>query len=426
MLYFTHFVLTQDWCLVTRPPRHLCPLRSSHPPPVFGNSGAGARRAARRLAHRLLCSGRREKVRAPWRGESHARTMSAVIAAGCARRGAEKRREMQHQMAAERKAAERKATRKVRRDAASEEQCVADAGRALKVLTAATTLDELSDALRRGNRLKSYLPELRRAIPEADKRLEEMLTMEEMRPANEEMGIDDYDEFMPRVDPVRMRRAEAVDVLEVGTDASQDDMFRTVWRREAFMRWQLDQNLNPDDPEALAEAATRRFQRVHAAYLALREKEESCKENTDLQNTMPPSGGLGELADEWAICATPRPNRHECDIMRFLVGIDTDLFDLPSCRHVGAAALLDAGSAVSAGERSRQLAGKQALLDAISAAPTPPASAAASTGGPQWAAARKALASAAASVASWPKAKWRWWPGRLVTIAVPWQGTSRV
>ena len=190
--------------------------------------------------------------------------MSAVIAAGCARRGAEKRREMQHQMAAERKAAERKATRKVRRDAASEEQCVADAGRALKVLTAATTLDELSDALRRGNRLKSYLPELRRAIPEADKRLEEMLTMEEMRPANEEMGIDDYDEFMPRVDPVRMRRAEAVDVLEVGTDASQDDMFGTARRREAFMRWQLDQNQNPDDPEAPAEAATRQFQRVHA------------------------------------------------------------------------------------------------------------------------------------------------------------------
>ena len=364
--------------------------------------------------------------------------MSAVIAAGCARRGAEKRREMQHQMAAERKAAERKATRKVRRDAASEEQCVADAGRALKVLTAATTLDELSDALRRGNLLKSYLPELKRAIPKADKRLEEMLTVEEMRPANEEITIDDYDEFMPRVDPVRMRRAEAVDVLEVGTDASQDDMFRTVWRREAFVRWQLDQDQNPDDPEALAEAATRRFQRVHAAYLALREKEESCKENTDLQNTMPPSGGLGELADEWAICATPRPNRHECDIMRFLVGmaeshgIDTDLFDLPSCRHVGAAALLDPGNAVSAGERSRQLAGKQALLDAIlknsgvliSAAPTPAASAAASTGRPLWAAARKALASAAASVASWPRGRWRW-PARRVTIAVPWQGTSR-
>ena len=183
--------------------------------------------------------------------------MSAVIAAGCARRGAEKRREMQHQMAAGRKAAERKATRKVRRDAASEEQCVADAGRALKVLTAATTLDELSDALRRGNLLKSYLPELKRAIPKADKRLEEMLTVEEMRPANEELTIDDYDEFMPRVDPVRMLRAEARNVLEVGTDASQDDMFGTARRREAFMRWQLDQNQNPDDPEAPAEAATR-------------------------------------------------------------------------------------------------------------------------------------------------------------------------
>mmetsp|Transcript_65859 Transcript_65859/g.158838 ORF Transcript_65859/g.158838 Transcript_65859/m.158838 type:complete len:133 (+) Transcript_65859:473-871(+) len=112
----------------------------------------------------------------------------------------------------------------------------------------------------------------------------------------------------------------------------------------------------------------RHGQRVHAAYLALREKEGSCKENIDLQNTMPPSGGLGELADEWAICATPRPNRHECDIMRFLVGmaeshgIDTDLFDLPSCYE-------DQGSTVSAGERERQLlTGKRALSDAISAA----------------------------------------------------------
>ena len=101
--------------------------------------------------------------------------MSAAIAAGAARRGAEKRKEM---------AAERKA----------EEKCVADATKALKKLKAATTLDELSDALRRGNQLKSYLPELRRALPQAGKRLDEMLTVEEMRPANEEMGIDDYDD----------------------------------------------------------------------------------------------------------------------------------------------------------------------------------------------------------------------------------------
>ena len=67
-------------------------------------------------------------------------------------------------------------------------------GQALEKLKAATTLDELSDALRRGNQLKSYLPELRRALPQAGKRLEEMLTVEEMRPANEEMGIDDYDD----------------------------------------------------------------------------------------------------------------------------------------------------------------------------------------------------------------------------------------
>ena len=189
--------------------------------PVVRHFRRGRSVAARRLALRLLCSGRREKVRAPWRGEAHARSMSAVIAAGCARRGAEKRKEMQHQMAAERKAAERKATRKATR---KEENCVADAGRArddltaverkvyrkaaerkeekcvanaemaLEKLKAATTLDELSDALRRGNQLKSYLPELKRALPQAGKRLEEMLTVEEMRPANEEMGIDHYDD----------------------------------------------------------------------------------------------------------------------------------------------------------------------------------------------------------------------------------------
>ena len=67
-------------------------------------------------------------------------------------------------------------------------------GQALEKLKAATTLDELSDALRRGNQLKSYLPELRRALPQAGKRLDEMLTVEEMRSANEEMGIDDYDD----------------------------------------------------------------------------------------------------------------------------------------------------------------------------------------------------------------------------------------
>ena len=230
------------------------PIRSL--PPVFWYFRRRRLVAARRLALRLLGSGRREKVRAPWRGEAHARSMSAVIAAGCARRGAEKRKEMQHRMAAERKAAERKATtvpaciyipepsqhrpqpfapqpcapppsgRKLRKKTVSftEENCVADAGRALEnlkaverkvyrtaaerkkekcvanaemaleKLKAATTLDELSDALRRGNQLKSYLPELRRALPQAGKRLDEMLTVEEMRPANEEMGIDDYDD----------------------------------------------------------------------------------------------------------------------------------------------------------------------------------------------------------------------------------------
>ena len=164
-------------------------------------------------------------------------------------------------------------------------------------------------------------------------------------------------------------------MLEVDTDASQDEI-RSVCRREA-LRWQVDQN--SDNPEP----ATRRFQHVHTAYLALREKEvgESCKENTDLQNTMPPPGGLRVMAEEWPefqLLANValrswdevlrRCNRHECDIMRFLVGlaeshgIDTDLFDLPSCYE-------DQGGTVSAGERERQLlTGKRALSDAISAA----------------------------------------------------------
>ena len=114
--------------------------------------------------------------------------MSAAIAAGAARRGAEKRKEM---------AAERKA----------EEKCVADATKALKKLKAATTLDELSDALRRGIRLKSYLPELKKAIPEAEKRMKEMT-------ANAEKG--DIDEFMARVEAAAKRDgagASSMDLL---------------------------------------------------------------------------------------------------------------------------------------------------------------------------------------------------------------------
>ena len=65
--------------------------------------------------------------------------MSAAIAAGAARRGAEKRKAME---------AERKA----------EEKCKADAAKALKKLQAATTPDELSDALRRGTRLRPTFP----------------------------------------------------------------------------------------------------------------------------------------------------------------------------------------------------------------------------------------------------------------------------
>jgi len=115
--------------------------------------------------------------------------MSAAIAAGAARRGAEKRKEM---------AAERKA----------EEKCVADATKALKKLKAATTLDELSDALRRGIRLKSYLPELKKAILEAEKRMKEMT-------ANAEKG--DIDEFMARVEAAAKRDgagASSMDQLE--------------------------------------------------------------------------------------------------------------------------------------------------------------------------------------------------------------------
>ena len=114
--------------------------------------------------------------------------MSAAIAAGAARRGAEKRKEL---------AAERKA----------EEKCVADATKALKKLKAATTLDELSGALRKGTRLKSYLPELKKAIPEAEKRLKEM---------TESAEKGDIDEFMARVEAAAKRDgagASSMDLL---------------------------------------------------------------------------------------------------------------------------------------------------------------------------------------------------------------------
>ena len=142
--------------------------------------------------------------------------MSAAIAAGAARRGAEKRKEM---------AAERKA----------EEKCVADATKALKKLKAATTLDELSDALRRGTRLKSYLPELKKAIPEAEKRLKEMT-------ANAEKG--DIDEFMARVEAAAKRDgagASSMDLLEgyfkdLVSDAAPSTHTHTRTRTRAVAR----------------------------------------------------------------------------------------------------------------------------------------------------------------------------------------------
>ena len=115
--------------------------------------------------------------------------MSAAIAAGAARRGAEKRKAME---------AERKA----------EEKCKADAAKALKKLQAATTPEALSDALRRGTRLKAYLPELKKAIPEAEKRLKEMT-------ATAEKG--DIDEFLARVEAAAKRDeagGSSMDVLK--------------------------------------------------------------------------------------------------------------------------------------------------------------------------------------------------------------------
>ena len=90
----------------------------------------------------------------------------------------------------------------------AEEKCKADAAKALKKLQAATTPDELSDALRRGTRLKAYLPELKKAIPEAEKRLKEMT-------ANAEKG--DIDDFLARVEAAAKRDeagASSMDVLK--------------------------------------------------------------------------------------------------------------------------------------------------------------------------------------------------------------------
>ena len=81
--------------------------------------------------------------------------MSAVIAAQQARKGVERRNEHE---------AEKKAQQK----------CVADAEKALKKLEKASTLEELEDAVRRGSRLKSYLPELEKALPAAKKKLEKL------------------------------------------------------------------------------------------------------------------------------------------------------------------------------------------------------------------------------------------------------------
>ena len=163
--------------------------------------------------------------------------MSAAIAAGAARRGAEKRKEM---------AAERKA----------EEKCVADATKALKKLKAATTLDELSDALRRGTRLKSYLPELKKAIPEAEKRLKEMT-------ANAEKG--DIDEFMARVEAAAKRDgagASSMDLLEgyfkdLVSDAAPSTHTHTRTRTRAVARTHTHVHLTRTRTRARARTRTR-------------------------------------------------------------------------------------------------------------------------------------------------------------------------
>ena len=69
-----------------------------------------------------------------------------------------------------------------------------------------------------------------------------------------------------------MRTTEARNVLKVEKGASQDEI-RRAYRREA-LRWHPDKNMGN------TEAATRSFQHVQEAVLALRENDgESCKEN---------------------------------------------------------------------------------------------------------------------------------------------------
>ena len=74
--------------------------------------------------------------------------MSAVIAFQCARKGIEKQKAL-------------------RAENDEHAKHVHEAERALRKLEAAATVQELNDAVRRGERLQSYLPALEEALPEA-------------------------------------------------------------------------------------------------------------------------------------------------------------------------------------------------------------------------------------------------------------------
>ena len=133
--------------------------------------------------------------------------MSAVIAYQCARRGLEQRKE---------RAAEREA----------EDKLVADAEKALRKLQAASSVQELTDAVRRGQKLKWYLPELEEALPAARERLRSMGAAEEELDADafqslfEDETARHDEEEASRVAADRPRRA-SVAVL----DSFYEDMF---------------------------------------------------------------------------------------------------------------------------------------------------------------------------------------------------------
>ena len=97
---------------------------------------------------------------------------------------------------------------------------VAEAERTFQKLQEASTVEALTEAVRSGVQLKSYLPALEKALPEAQARLRKM------REAAEKSGLDD---FMTRVEEAEKRDEASRNSREMNPMATLENYFAELF-----------------------------------------------------------------------------------------------------------------------------------------------------------------------------------------------------